>query len=92
MRRDRGVRETFLQSMPEGEIWLAGQLSSHTPRAYKRDVADFVRTMGIRSAGELRLVNRAAVVAWQNIMKERRTKPRTIRRRLSAVSSLFTPY
>src|SRR5437763_74026 len=45
--------------------------------------------MGIRSAEELRLVNRAAVVAWQNLMKERATKARTIRRRLSALSSLF---
>ncbi len=79
----------ILQSVPEEEIWLAGQLSPHTRRAYKRDVAHFVRTMGIRSTDELRLVNRAVVVAWQNIMKERGTKPRTIRRRLSALSSLF---
>jgi integrase/recombinase XerD len=80
----------ILQSVPEEDVWLAGQLSPHTRRAYKRDVAHFVRTIGIRSADELRLVNRAAVVVWQNIMKERGTKPRTIRRRLSAVSSLFT--
>lgn len=79
----------FLQSVPEEEVWLAGQLSPHTRRAYKRDVAHFVRTMGVRSAEELRQVSRAAVVAWQNLMKERGTKPRTIRRRLSALSSLF---
>jgi site-specific recombinase XerD len=79
----------FLQSVPEEEVWLAGQLSAHTRRAYKRDVAHFVRTMGIRSAEELRQVGRAAVVAWQNLMKERGAKPRTIRRRLSALSSLF---
>jgi integrase/recombinase XerD len=79
----------ILQSVPEEEVWLAGQLSPHTRRAYKRDVAHFVRRMGIRSAAELRQVNRAAVVAWQNLMKERGTKPRTIRRRLSALSSLF---
>jgi integrase/recombinase XerD len=80
----------ILQSVPEEEIWLAGQLSPHTRRAYKRDVSHFVRVMGIRSARELRIVNRAAIVAWQNLMKERGTKPRTIRRRLSALSSLFT--
>lgn len=79
----------LLQAIPEEEIWLAGQLSPHTRRAYKRDVADFVQTMGIRSAEELRHVNRAAVVAWQNLMKERGVRPRTIRRRLSALSSLF---
>ena len=78
-----------LQSVPEEDIWLAGQLSQHTRRAYKRDVAHFVRLMNIRSADQLRQVNRAAVVAWQNLMKERGTKPRTIRRRLSALSSLF---
>jgi len=79
----------FLQSVPEEDIWLAGQLSPHTRRAYKRDVAHFVRTMGIRSANELRQVSRAAVVHWQNTMKDAGTKPRTIRRRLSALSSLF---
>ena len=35
-------------------------------------------------------MNRAAVIAWQNAMKERGAKPRTIRRRLSALSSLFS--
>jgi integrase/recombinase XerD len=79
-----------LQSVPEEDLWLAGQLSPHTRRAYKRDVAHFVRTIGIRSADELRQVNRGAVIAWQNLMKERGTKPRTIRRRLSALSSLFS--
>jgi len=36
----------FLRSVPEEEVWLAGQLSRHTRRAYQRDVADFVRAMG----------------------------------------------
>jgi integrase/recombinase XerD len=79
----------LLQSVPEEDLWLAGQLSSHTRRAYKQDVAHFVSMMGIRSADELKLVNRAVVVAWQNVMKDRGEKPRTIRRRLSALSSLF---
>ena len=87
---DSGLSLHLLRSVPEEEVWLAGQLSQHTRRAYKRDVAHFVRTMGIRSAEELRQVNRAAVIAWQNLMKERGTKPRTIRRRLSALSSLFS--
>jgi site-specific recombinase XerD len=81
---------SFLQSVPEEDLWLAGQLSPHTRRAYKKDVAHFAHTMGIRSGSELRRVNRAAVIAWQNFMKERGIKPRTIRRRLSALSSLFT--
>lgn len=78
-----------LAVIPEEEIWLAGQLSAHTRRAYKQDVAHFVATMNIRSAEELRLVTRAAVVAWQNEMENQGAKARTIRRRLSALSSLF---
>jgi site-specific recombinase XerD len=65
-------------------------MSEHTRRAYKRDVEHFIRTMNVRSIEELRQVNRAAVVAWQQFMKERAAKPRTIRRRLSALSSLFS--
>ncbi|HEX4309516.1 MAG TPA: site-specific integrase, partial [Acidobacteriaceae bacterium] len=64
-------------------------LSPHTRRAYKQDVAHFVATMKIQSADELRLVTRAAVVAWQNEMEKQCAKARTIRRRLSALSSLF---
>lgn len=90
LRAQSGVSIELLKSVPEEEVWLAGQLSEHTRRAYKRDVEHFIRTMSVRSADELRQVNRAAVVAWQNRMKERGAKPRTVRRRLSALSSLFT--
>jgi site-specific recombinase XerD len=80
----------LLQAVPEEEIWLAGQLSPHTRRAYKQDVAHFIAAMGIRSGEELRQVGRAAVIAWVNVMNDGREKPRTIRRRLSALASLFT--
>jgi site-specific recombinase XerD len=79
----------LLRSIPEEDVWLAGQLSPHTRRAYKLDVAHFVRSLNIHSAEELRHVDRAAVVAWQNLMQREGIKPRTIRRRLSALSSLF---
>jgi len=80
----------LLQAVPEEEIWLAGQLSPHTRRAYKQDVAHFIAAMGIKSGEQLRQVGRAAVVAWVNVMNDGHEKPRTIRRRLSALSSLFT--
>jgi site-specific recombinase XerD len=80
----------LLKSVPEEDVWLAGQLSPHTRRAYKADVQHFVLMLRIRSADELRQVSRAAVIHWQNRMKEAGTKPRTIRRRLSALSSLFS--
>lgn len=79
----------LLKAVPEEEVWLAGQLSPHTRRAYKRDVGHFIESMGIRSADELRHVSRAAVVAWLNVMKANSASHRTIRRRLSALSSLF---
>jgi len=85
-----GLSVQLLQSVPEESVWLANNLSPHTRRAYKRDVSHFVKFLGISSAAELRQVNRAAVLAWRNDMMSRQTKPRTIRRRLSALSSLFT--
>lgn len=78
-----------LQAVPEESIWLANNLSPHTRRAYRRDVEAFMQFMGIRTTAELRCMNRAAVVAWRNDMMACQTKPRTIRRRLSALSSLF---
>ncbi len=84
-----GISVRLLQSVPEEEVWLAGQLSPHTRRAYKQDVAHFLTTMCIQSADDLRHVGRAAVIAWQNRMRENGESPRTIRRRLSALSSLF---
>src|SRR2546423_760166 len=80
----------LLQSVPEEEVWLAGQLSPQTRVAYKKDVNHYVRTMNIRSTAELRQVGRAAVIAWLNRMRDEKIAPRTLRRRLSALSSLFS--
>jgi site-specific recombinase XerD len=80
----------LLKAVPEEEIWLAGQRSPHTRRAYKQDVAHFVSAMGIGSADELRHGSRAAVIAWLNVMQDRGEKPRTVRRRVAALSSLFS--
>lgn len=86
---ERGLSVEFLQSVPEEDVWLAEQLSEHTRRAYKLDVAHFIRSMSIRSREQLRMVNRATVVAWHNVMQTSGESRRTIRRRLAAVSSLF---
>lgn len=82
----------LLRELPEEEIWLQGQRSAGTRRNYKADVAHFVAALGIRSRDELRLVDRAAVIAWMRKMESQDppARPRTIRRRLSALSSLFT--
>ena len=80
----------ILKAVPEEEIWLAGQLSEQTRRAYRLDVADFCRALGVTTREDFRRVDRAAVIAWQRELKSAGVKPSTIRRKLSALSSLFT--
>ena len=79
-----------LAEIPEEEIWLKKQKSKRTERAYRLDVRHFMRTLGITSAEELRQVDHRAVIAWEHFMREvEKAKASTIRRRLSALSSLF---
>ena len=79
-----------LADIPEEEIWLAKQKSKRTRRAYKQDVAHFMRTLTIRSYEELRNVDHRAVIAWERIMRETDgAAASTVRRRLAALSSLF---
>jgi integrase/recombinase XerD len=80
----------LLREVPEEEVWLQGQRSEQTRRAYKADIRHFIESLGICSREELRQVDRAAVIHWQRVMERQGARPRTIRRRLSALSSLFT--
>jgi site-specific recombinase XerD len=79
-----------LADIPEEEIWLAKQKSKRTRRAYKLDVQHFMRTLHITTYEELRRVDHKAVISWERIMREvDGDAPSTVRRRLSALSSLF---
>ena len=79
-----------LAAIPEEEIWLASQKSARTRRAYKQDVAHFMRTLGITTPDQLRQVDHRAVIAWERIMREEEgAAASTVRRRLAALSSLF---
>jgi site-specific recombinase XerD len=80
-----------LADIPEEEIWLAQQKSARTRRAYRLDVRHFMATLAITSLDELRQVDHRAVIAWERHMREGKpaAAPSTIRRRLSALSSLF---
>jgi len=80
----------LLREVPEEEVWLQGQRSGQTRRAYKADIRHFIEALGVRSREELRRVDRAAVIHWQRAMEAEGARPRTIRRRLSALSSLFS--
>ena len=79
-----------LAAIPEEEIWLASQKSARTRRAYRQDVAHFMRTLGIATPEQLRQVDHRAVIAWERIMREQEgAAASTVRRRLAALSSLF---
>ena len=79
-----------LAEIPEEDIWLAKQKCKRTRRAYKLDVQHFMQTLSIRTYEELRKVDHRAVIAWERIMREiDGAAPSTVRRRLSALSSLF---
>ena len=79
-----------LAAIPEEEVWLASQKSVRTRRAYKLDVAHFMRTLGITTPDQLRQVDHRAVIAWERIMREEEgAAASTVRRRMSALSSLF---
>src|SRR5437868_2441877 len=79
-----------LAGIPEEEIWLASRKSARTRRAYRQDVAHFMRTLNIRTPDELRRVDHRAVMAWERLMREEQgSQASTVRRRLAALSSLF---
>ena len=79
-----------LAGIPEEEIWLASRKSARTRRAYRNDVAHFMRTFNIRTPDELRRVDHRAVMAWERLMREEQgSQASTVRRRLAALSSLF---
>lgn len=79
-----------LAAIPEEEIWLAKQKSARTRRAYRLDVAHFMRTLSVTSPEQLRQVDHRAVTGWERLMREQEgAAPSTVRRRLSALSSLF---
>jgi len=79
-----------LAAIPEEEVWLASQKSARTRRAYKQDVAHFMKTLGITTPDQLRQVDHRAVIAWERIMREEDgAASSTVRRRLAALSSLF---
>ncbi|MEI9897865.1 MAG: tyrosine-type recombinase/integrase [Chthoniobacter sp.] len=73
---------------PEAE-WFANIENANTRRAYRTDVHDFMTFAGMRELGEFRAVKRAHLIAWRKQLEGRALEPSTIRRKLSAVASLF---
>ncbi len=80
---------TALADVPPETEWLANITNEKTKRAYKIDVAEFIRFTGLREPSALRSVARAHVIAWRKSLEARKLAPASIRRKLSALSSLF---
>jgi integrase/recombinase XerD len=78
-----------LADVPPELEWLANIPNAKTRRAYKVDLADFSAFTGITKPEELRTVTRAHVIAWRKQLEARGLEPSSIRRKLSALSSLF---
>jgi site-specific recombinase XerD len=78
-----------LSDVPPEIEWLANITNKKTRRAYKIDVAEFSAFVGLKETTQLRTVTRAHVIAWRKDMERRELAPASIRRKLSALSSLF---
>ena len=78
-----------LADIPPELEWLANIRNPRTRKAYKQDIADFSRFVGIERPEEFRTVTRAHVIAWRDDLERRPVSPSTLRRKLSALSSWF---
>jgi site-specific recombinase XerC len=78
-----------LSDVPPEIEWLANITNPKTRRAYKTDVQEFSAFTGLIEPAGLRTVTRAHVIAWRKHLESRELSPASIRRKLSAISSLF---
>jgi integrase/recombinase XerD len=78
-----------LAEVPAELEWLANITNPKTRRAYKVDVAEFLGFSGLQDHAALRTVARSHVIAWRKDLESRSLAPASIRRKLSALSSLF---
>ncbi len=80
---------SVLSDIPPEVEWLANITNPKTRRFYKRDVAEFMAFTGLRESSQLRAVARSHVIAWRKNLEARALSAASIRRKLSALSSLF---
>jgi integrase/recombinase XerD len=78
-----------LSEVPPAIEWFANIRNEKTRRAYKNDVQDFMGFVGIQNPEEFRIVTRAHVIAWRDTLLASKKADASIRRALSALSSLF---
>ena len=78
-----------LTDVPAAVVWLENIDNPNTRRAYEGDVMAFIAFCGVETPDELRLVTKAHIIAWRSELEAHELAPATVRRKLSAVSSLF---
>jgi site-specific recombinase XerD len=78
-----------LADVPPAMTWFANIDNEQTRRAYQNDVQEFMAFAGIEDPHAFRLVGRGHVLAWRKDLERRALSAATIRRKLSALSSLF---
>jgi len=85
------TKEHFQQlaEVPPELEWFANINSDKTRKAYQNDIKAFTQFTGIEHPEEFRIVTRAHVIAWRQTLAQQNLADATIRRKLSALSSLF---
>lgn len=78
-----------LQEVPPEVLWFANLSSSHTRRAYKADIKEFMAFAGVRKPEDFRDVARGHVLAWRAQLEKNKLSGATVRRKLAALSSLY---
>ena len=86
------VRSFYISVAEIFERWVTRRSSTHTQRAYRQDVMDFVRFLGLRWPDEstrLFTVSVADVLAFRDWMLAESKAPKTINRRIASLSSFY---
>src|SRR3989338_404549 len=66
-----------LANVPPEVEWFANIGNPRTRRAYKIDIEDFTRFVGIARPEEFRIVTRAHIIAWRKLLEQRIPKHHT---------------
>lgn len=78
-----------LADVPPELEWFANISAEKTRKAYQNDIHDFTQFVGIQAPAEFRIVTRSHVIAWRKSLEAKTFSDASIRRKLSALSSLF---
>ena len=78
-----------LADVPPEVEWFANIDNERARLAYRIDLQDFLGFTGMTRPEEFRQITRAHVIAWRKNPEGLGSAPSTIRRKLSALSSLF---